>query len=266
MLRNEKYMGDVLLQKTYVKDFLTGRQVENDRDIQQYLVREHHEGIISPELFLHVQQAIQSRSNADKFNAAENTLALPSLDPATRISTNRLDDHMLCIKSLSGNTQAGDMLFERIYPYLRKYVFYLTKGSTLNYYDKEDIVHNSLLRAWQYRYSFNGQYRFITWVRRIAYHECYRYYAAQKKHGFISTDLIEQMICATTRDIEQMLDRQLVIALLNVLTKEQQEIVIRRIWGEEVLENTIREKDWGRSTASAKFQRALEKMREIARQ
>lgn len=50
LLRNEKYTGDVLLQKTIVKDVLTGKQFKNQGELKQYLIQRHHP-IISKELF-----------------------------------------------------------------------------------------------------------------------------------------------------------------------------------------------------------------------
>ncbi len=46
ILQNEKYRGDVLLQKTFVADFFTGRQTPNRGEHTKYLITEHHEAII----------------------------------------------------------------------------------------------------------------------------------------------------------------------------------------------------------------------------
>jgi hypothetical protein len=46
ILQNEKYHGDVLLQKTYVADFFTGRQAINKGEYAKYLISGHHEAII----------------------------------------------------------------------------------------------------------------------------------------------------------------------------------------------------------------------------
>lgn len=46
ILNNEKYYGDVLLQKTYVSDYFTGRQSPNNGELDQYLIEGHHEGIV----------------------------------------------------------------------------------------------------------------------------------------------------------------------------------------------------------------------------
>lgn len=47
ILNNEKYYGNVLLQKTYITDFFTGRQVPNKGEYARYLITEHHEAIIN---------------------------------------------------------------------------------------------------------------------------------------------------------------------------------------------------------------------------
>lgn len=51
LLKNEKYLGDVLLQKTYVKDLFSGKQVKNAGEKNQYLYQGHHPAIISQDLF-----------------------------------------------------------------------------------------------------------------------------------------------------------------------------------------------------------------------
>lgn len=51
LLRNEKYTGDVLLQKTFVKDVLTGKQFKNRGELERYLIQQHHPMIVSRELF-----------------------------------------------------------------------------------------------------------------------------------------------------------------------------------------------------------------------
>lgn len=46
ILNNEKYHGNVLLQKTYVADYFSGRQKENHGEHPQYLITDHHEAIV----------------------------------------------------------------------------------------------------------------------------------------------------------------------------------------------------------------------------
>ncbi|MQN01330.1 MAG: recombinase family protein [Lachnospiraceae bacterium] len=63
ILRNEKYMGDALLQKTYTTDFLTKKRVKNTGIVPQYYVEDDHEAIIPKELFMQVQAELVRRRN-----------------------------------------------------------------------------------------------------------------------------------------------------------------------------------------------------------
>ena len=54
ILHNEKYTGDVLLQKTYVSDLLEGAQIKNSGERSRYLYQNNHPAIISKELFCRV--------------------------------------------------------------------------------------------------------------------------------------------------------------------------------------------------------------------
>lgn len=66
MLRNEKYMGDALLQKTYTVDFMTKKKVINNGIAPQYYVEDDHEPIIPKELFYNVQEEIMRRASLCK--------------------------------------------------------------------------------------------------------------------------------------------------------------------------------------------------------
>lgn len=61
MLRNEKYMGDALLQKTYTVDYLTKKTVKNNGELEQVRVKGDHEPIIDPELWEAVQLELDRR-------------------------------------------------------------------------------------------------------------------------------------------------------------------------------------------------------------
>ena len=45
ILRNEKYKGDVLTQKTYCADLLTHKRVKNNGEVVQHYLQDHHEAI-----------------------------------------------------------------------------------------------------------------------------------------------------------------------------------------------------------------------------
>ena len=62
ILKNEKYKGDALLQKSFTKDFLTHKRVDNKGEVPQYYVEGHHEGIVTADQFEQVQTAIAENS------------------------------------------------------------------------------------------------------------------------------------------------------------------------------------------------------------
>ena len=68
ILTNEKYKGDLLLQKSYTADFLTHKSVRNDGQIPQYYVEGHHEAIIPPETFDFVQDEVEKRKKVKYFS------------------------------------------------------------------------------------------------------------------------------------------------------------------------------------------------------
>lgn len=63
LLSNEKYAGSVLLQKTYVKDYISAKQLKNTGQRDQYYITNHHAAIISQAEFDEVQQEKKRRSN-----------------------------------------------------------------------------------------------------------------------------------------------------------------------------------------------------------
>ncbi len=75
ILTNEKYTGDALLQKTYVTDCITKKTRKNNGELPMYLVKNHHEPIISRSDFNRVQEEMARRSAkrsiADKLTKTE---------------------------------------------------------------------------------------------------------------------------------------------------------------------------------------------------
>lgn len=66
MLKNEKYMGDALLQKTYTTDFMTKTRVKNAGIVPQYYVEGNHEAIIPKPIFFLVQEELYRRAGLNK--------------------------------------------------------------------------------------------------------------------------------------------------------------------------------------------------------
>lgn len=63
ILQNEKYMGDVLLQKTFTANFLEGRPRKNNGELPKYYIENNHPAIVSREVFHRVQEEIARRKS-----------------------------------------------------------------------------------------------------------------------------------------------------------------------------------------------------------
>lgn len=65
MLTNEKYIGNVLLGKTYTGQYPNNKQKVNQGAQDQFLMKEAHAPIISSEVFDQVQEEMKRRSNIE---------------------------------------------------------------------------------------------------------------------------------------------------------------------------------------------------------
>ena len=61
ILTNEKYVGDVLRQKTFRQDCISKKVIQNTGQLTKYLIQDHHEAIISRETYDAVQIEIARR-------------------------------------------------------------------------------------------------------------------------------------------------------------------------------------------------------------
>jgi len=75
ILKNEKYQGDVLCQKTYIANHLSKKSVPNRGELNQYYIKDNHPAIISREVWDKAQQIIaerkykhKSKTNDPKYN------------------------------------------------------------------------------------------------------------------------------------------------------------------------------------------------------
>ncbi len=66
ILKNEKYIGDALLQKSFTIDYLTKTKKKNEGELPQYYVEENHEPIISREVYQYVNQILEENKIATR--------------------------------------------------------------------------------------------------------------------------------------------------------------------------------------------------------
>ena len=73
MLQNEKYIGDALLQKTYIQDIFTRKSLKNLGQLPKYYVHNCHPPIIDRTTFQKVQEEIARRSSKKKTSSKAKT-------------------------------------------------------------------------------------------------------------------------------------------------------------------------------------------------
>ncbi len=73
ILRNEKYTGDCLLQKTYTIDCISHKTVKNNGERTMYLVTDAHPAIINRDTFNLVQQELARRNSKRKVSSKTTT-------------------------------------------------------------------------------------------------------------------------------------------------------------------------------------------------
>ncbi len=56
ILQNEKYAGDIILQKTYTSNFLEARTKKNNGELPKYYIKDNHPAIIPREMFYQIQK------------------------------------------------------------------------------------------------------------------------------------------------------------------------------------------------------------------
>lgn len=61
IVRSERYIGDVIAQKTYTPDYLTHKVKVNNGEVPQYYIKDHHLAIVSRKLYKQVQLVLNTK-------------------------------------------------------------------------------------------------------------------------------------------------------------------------------------------------------------
>ena len=76
MLANEKYCGDVLMQKTFIQDCISRKVIKNTGQLPMYLIENHHEAIIDRQTFDAVQAETARRSQGKAISEKNSSTGL----------------------------------------------------------------------------------------------------------------------------------------------------------------------------------------------
>lgn len=76
IIKNEKYKGDVLQGKTFTIDPISHKRLSNMGEVDQYYTEDHHEAIISRELFDKAQKILATRRGTREKGKRRNNLSM----------------------------------------------------------------------------------------------------------------------------------------------------------------------------------------------
>ena len=74
ILRNEKYCGDVLMQKTFTVDYLTHKTKKNEGERDQFYIADHHDAIVSREVWDKAQKILDKMNSKSWKQGAQQRL------------------------------------------------------------------------------------------------------------------------------------------------------------------------------------------------
>ena len=80
ILENPVYMGDMLFQKTFKDE--NYKQRNNRGELDQFYIENHHEGIVSRDTFLGVQELIRERNVESGYFSNGFSIGLPGVEPS----------------------------------------------------------------------------------------------------------------------------------------------------------------------------------------
>ncbi len=165
MLLNEKYVGDLILQKTVTVDYRTRKTIVNNGEAPKYYIKDNHPAIISRELFDAVGDLIKNKNTHGKNRINANKYPLSGLVYCSRCGRKLVRNHyrykthtriVLTCKNNGMNTQRCSM-----YPIDNDSLYILVdRVATLMGYTRKESI-NSLLGGIGLKYDEDEHYEKI---------------------------------------------------------------------------------------------------------
>jgi RNA polymerase sigma-70 factor (ECF subfamily) len=110
------------------------------------------------------------------------------------------DDESLVARTRRGEQGAFDVLVQRYKERLYATVYHMTS----NHEDANDLVQDSLIKAYKSIHSFKGQSSFYTWVYRIAVNRTINFIKRRKTRNHYSLDDVDSNIQSDPDFVELM--------------------------------------------------------------
>jgi RNA polymerase sigma-70 factor, ECF subfamily len=107
--------------------------------------------------------------------------------------TNKSSDELVLL-ALEGNEEAFTTLYNRYTPELSRYLGGLVK----NWEDRDELVVETFVQAWQKLTQLHYRDRFRPWLYRIATNLAYDHQRRKKLHQWLSLETVDDVACFST--------------------------------------------------------------------
>ena len=176
----------------------------------------------------------------------------------------RDQDYWLAHHSLRGDLKAKEILYSIHEPLVKRKMCYIWRNSSLNRRDLEDLEQAIWLRAFRLLSSYNGKYRFWTWMKLLIKTEFHRTHMRQKKE-IASDDAVriqhETRVAYGKSNIDRWMDNEHVNELLSVLSDRERYVVVEHLFKHRMQKEIAVDLHICRQRAHQLYHRALKKMR-----
>ena len=190
ILKNERYCGDVILQKTYVTDPISKKVRQNNGELPKVYIKNNHASIISRELYERAQQEGARRSSKRKVSKASIT------EQGKYSSLYALSEILVCgecktpYKRVTWTKRSGEkQIVWRCYNRLDHGTKYCKNSVTVD----EESLHTAIMEA---LYATRGRRREMLPVLTAHVERTLR----EKSDGTINIEQIEQRIAELRAD------------------------------------------------------------------
>ena len=107
----------------------------------------------------------------------------------------KYDDQQL--KSLLADSQTRRRAFETMVRQYSEQLYWIIRRMVLVHEDADDVLQNTLIKAWNALDNFHGDSKLITWLSRIAINESLDFIRRQKNVVTMSTDDLQTGVAQT---------------------------------------------------------------------
>lgn len=175
----------------------------------------------------------------------------------------RFSDEQLMKRIAGGDQEAFMQLYQNTDKNMYGFILSIIKNPS----DAEEVLQETFLKVWTSASSYQSQGKPLAWMFTIARNLCYMRFRDQKHQADIPVDdLYENEIGELCLDIENVADKLVLKAALEILKEEEREIVLLHAGTGMKHREIASSLKLPLSTVLSKYNRAMKKLEQFLRE